>query len=103
VKRRAFIALLGGAAAAWPLAARAQQADQMRRIGVLMGRAAGDSEGQKQAAALRRGLEELGWSPGRNLEIDYRWPAGNTGLAPELERSGHPSPTPEASGGSGAR
>jgi putative ABC transport system substrate-binding protein len=60
-------------AAAWPLAARAQRAGATRRIGVMMGRLASDPEGQAQAAALRRGLEELGWVAGRNLEIDYRW------------------------------
>jgi putative ABC transport system substrate-binding protein len=80
IKRREFITLLGGVAAAWPLTARAQSS-AVRRIGVLMGRSASDPEGQKQAAALQRGLEELGWSLGRNLEIDYRWPAGNAGLA----------------------
>jgi len=80
VTRREFITLLGGAAVAWPLAARAQSS-AVRRIGVLMGRSANDPEGQQQAAALQRGLEELGWSPGRNLEIDYRWPAGDAGLA----------------------
>jgi putative ABC transport system substrate-binding protein len=71
--RRDFITLLGGAAAGWPLAARAQRAGPMRRIGVLMGRLASDPEGQNQAAALQRGLEELGWLSGRNVEIDYRW------------------------------
>jgi putative tryptophan/tyrosine transport system substrate-binding protein len=76
VKRRSFISLLGGAAAAWPLAARAQQGERVRRIGVLMGRAAGDAEGQKQAAVLRRGLEELHWLSARNLDIEYRWTAG---------------------------
>jgi putative tryptophan/tyrosine transport system substrate-binding protein len=77
VKRRSFISLLGGAAAAWPLAARAQQGERVRRIGVLMGRAAGDAEGQKQAAVLRRGLEELHWLSARNLDIEYRWTAGD--------------------------
>jgi putative tryptophan/tyrosine transport system substrate-binding protein len=77
MKRRDFILLLGGAAVAWPLAARAQQPERTRRIGVLMGRASGDPEGQKQAAALQRGLEELHWSSPRNIEIEYRWPAGD--------------------------
>jgi len=77
MNRREFITLLGGAAAAWPLAARAQQAERMRRIGVLMARAASDPEGQKQAAAFQRSLEELGWSSSRNMEIEFRWPAGD--------------------------
>src|SRR5262245_64289878 len=76
MKRREFITLLGGATA-WPLAAKAQQAERTRRIGVLMGRASGDPEGQKQAAALQRGLEELHWSSPRNIEIEYRWQAGD--------------------------
>ena len=80
IQRRDFIATLGGAAVAWPLVVNAQQ-PSVRRIGVVMGRAADDPDGQEQAAALRRGLEELGWSLGRNLEIEYRWPAGNAGLA----------------------
>jgi putative ABC transport system substrate-binding protein len=73
MRRRDFIRLAGGAVAAWPLAARAQRAGAMRRIGLMMGRLASDPEGQAQAAALRRGLEELGWVAGRNVEIDYRW------------------------------
>jgi putative tryptophan/tyrosine transport system substrate-binding protein len=74
IGRRKFITLLGGAAAAWPLAALAQQPRSgVRRIGVLMGRPGSDPEGQKQAAALRRGLEELGWRSNRNIEIDVRW------------------------------
>jgi putative ABC transport system substrate-binding protein len=76
MRRREFITLLGGAAIAWPLAARAQQPERMRRIGVLMARTASDPEGQKQAAALRRGLEQLGWSSPR-VEIAFRWPAGD--------------------------
>jgi putative tryptophan/tyrosine transport system substrate-binding protein len=71
---------LGGAAVAWPLLVNAQQ-PSVRRIGVLMGRTADDPDGQEQAAALRRGLEELGWSLGHNFEIEYRWPAGNASLA----------------------
>ena len=76
MRRREFITLLGGAAA-WPFAARAQQPERVRRIGVLIGRAAGDAEGQKQAAVLQRGLEELHWLSPRNLEIEYRWTAGD--------------------------
>jgi putative tryptophan/tyrosine transport system substrate-binding protein len=71
MKRREFITLLGGAAA-WPLAARAQQRERVRRIGVLMGRAESDPEGQSFAAAFLRGLAALGWMPGRNLKIDSR-------------------------------
>jgi putative tryptophan/tyrosine transport system substrate-binding protein len=71
--RREFIALLGGAAAALPLAARAQQPERMRRIGVLMGAAENDTETQPWVAAFREGLEKLGWSEGRNILIDTRW------------------------------
>jgi putative tryptophan/tyrosine transport system substrate-binding protein len=73
VKRREFITLLGGATAAWPLAARAQQGDRVPRIGVLIGRSERDPEGQEWSAALERGLKELGWIPGRTALIDYRW------------------------------
>ena len=73
MNRREFITLLGGAAAAWPLAARVQQPEQMRRIGVLMGLAAGDPEAQLRVAAFESGLRELGWVKGRNLSIEYRW------------------------------
>jgi putative ABC transport system substrate-binding protein len=79
VKRREFISLLGGAAAAWPLAARAQQPERMRRIGVLMNLAVGDPEGEARIAAFVQGLQQLGWSDGRNVRIDYRWAAGDTG------------------------
>ena len=72
MKRRQFIALLGGAAA-WPLAARAQQPERMRRIGVLMTLPADDPEAQLYMAAFQQGLQELGWSVGRNLRIDHRW------------------------------
>jgi ABC-type uncharacterized transport system substrate-binding protein len=84
MQRRDFIKVIAGSAAAWPLAARAQQPDRMRRIGVLMARAANDPEGQKQAAALQRGIEDLGWSPGRNVKIEYRWPAGDASRAQAL-------------------
>jgi hypothetical protein len=74
MRRREFITLLGGATA-WPLAARAQQGGGMRRIGVLMNLAAGDTEGTARLAAFLRGLEALSWSQGRNIQIDYRWGA----------------------------
>jgi putative ABC transport system substrate-binding protein len=76
VRRREFITLLGGAAA-WPLAARAQPAERMRRIGVLMSVAADDPEGPVRVAAFAQGLQQLGWSGGRNVRIDYRWGAGD--------------------------
>jgi len=71
VRRRDLITLLGGAAA-WPLAARAQQSDRVRRIGLLMG-TANDREGQTQVAALKQGLQELGWTDGRNIQIETRF------------------------------
>jgi putative ABC transport system substrate-binding protein len=73
MRRREFITVVGGAAASWPLAARAQQPDRMRRIGVLMGYAESDSEGQAFVAAFREGLQKLGWVENRNMRIDYRW------------------------------
>jgi ABC-type uncharacterized transport system substrate-binding protein len=75
--RRDFITLFGGAAAAWPLAARAQQAERMRRVGVLMHTAADEPESQARLAAFMQGLQELGWGVGRNLRIDYRWSVGD--------------------------
>jgi putative ABC transport system substrate-binding protein len=77
MKRRGFIALLGGAAAAWPLAARAQQGERIRRIGVLHSLASDDPEGQARLTAFVQGLQELGWTDGRNVRIDYRWAAGD--------------------------
>jgi putative tryptophan/tyrosine transport system substrate-binding protein len=79
VKRRAFITLLGGAMAVWPLAARAQQRERMRRVGVLMNLAADDPEGQRRVAAFLQGLQEAGWAVGRNVDIDTRWAAGEAG------------------------
>jgi len=76
MKRREFIALLGGAAATWPLALRAQQGERMRRIGVLMTVAADDAEGQARVVAFGQGLAQLGWTVGRNMQIDIRWTAG---------------------------
>jgi ABC-type uncharacterized transport system substrate-binding protein len=77
IRRRELIFILGGAAVAWPLAARGQQADRLRRIGVLMNTAADDPEGKIRNAAFERGLQELGWTDGRNVRIDYRWGAGD--------------------------
>jgi len=74
--RREFITLLGGAAV-WPLAARAQQSDRMRRIGVLVAVAADDPEGQARIAAFREALQQLGWTHGRNAQIEIRWSAGS--------------------------
>jgi len=79
MKRREFITLFGGAAASWPLAARAQQGERMRRIGVLAPTAPDDAEAQTRFAALRQGLQRFGWIEGRNLQIDARWGAGDAG------------------------
>jgi putative ABC transport system substrate-binding protein len=76
LQRRQFITFLGGAAA-WPLAARAQQGGRMRRIGVLAVFAADDPEAQARNAGFLQGLQDLGWSVGRNVQIDYRWSAGD--------------------------
>jgi putative ABC transport system substrate-binding protein len=83
IRRRTFITLLGGAAAAWSLAARAQQPEKMRRIGVLMNRVADDSEAQARLKALVQGLQQLGWVEGRNVRMDVRWTAG---IADRLHR-----------------
>jgi len=77
MKRREFIALVGNAAATWPLAARAQQPGRMRRIGVLMHLAADDPEAQIRLAAFLQGLQEAGWVVGRNVTIDVRWAAAS--------------------------
>ena len=78
MRRRDFFGALGGAAAVWPLAARAQQADRVRRIGVIEGsNSADDPEGQARTAAFVQGLQQLGWIDGRNLRIDYRRALGN--------------------------
>jgi putative ABC transport system substrate-binding protein len=74
MRRRQFIILLGGIAAAWPLTARAQQSDQIRRIGVLMNKAASDSQGQARLAAFKQSLEQLGWTDGK-VRIDVCWGA----------------------------
>jgi putative ABC transport system substrate-binding protein len=92
VKRRDFITLLGGAAAAWPLAARAQQPDQMRRLGVLIvAYTQTDPEAQARTGAFLDTFQKLGWADGRNVRIDYRWGAGDAdggkAAASELVRS----------------
>src|ERR1700681_2649873 len=81
MRRRAFMALLGGGAVTWPQMARAQQPDRMRRVGVLMGLAEGDAGARRRVAAFERRLQELGWVAGRNVRIDYRWGAGETDRA----------------------
>jgi putative tryptophan/tyrosine transport system substrate-binding protein len=105
MRRRQFITLLGGAAA-WPRAARAQQRERMRRIGVLMNLAPDDAEGQARLAAFLQGLQEAGWAVGRNVRIDLRWGAGDAdsfrrqaaelvALAPDVVfASGIPAATP---------
>jgi putative ABC transport system substrate-binding protein len=79
--RREFVALLGGAAAAWPLAAHAQQRQGMRRIGVLAAYPENDPEAQVRVVAFRQALEGLGWTEGRNIAMEYRWGAGDAGRA----------------------
>jgi putative tryptophan/tyrosine transport system substrate-binding protein len=77
MRRREFITLIGGAAAAWPLAAGAQQPERVRRIGVLMAQAADDPDGRARLAAFLQTLRDLGWIDGRNLRLDYRWGGGD--------------------------
>jgi putative tryptophan/tyrosine transport system substrate-binding protein len=84
--RRAFITLLAGAAAAWPFAARAQQGERMRRIGVLMGVSEDDPETKARVAAFQRGLERRGWLEGRNLHLDYRFTAARGERLPALAK-----------------
>src|SRR5262245_61957006 len=80
LKRREFITLLGGTAALWPLVARAQQPERMRRIGMLMNLAAADPESTARVTAFAQGLQELGWTIGRNVQIDTRWAAADADL-----------------------
>ena len=105
MKRREFIAFVGGAAAAWPLAARAQQVERVLRIGLLMG-TADDQEGQARVTALKQGLQELGWTDGRNIQIETRFGGGDAGrirahaaelvaLAPDV-LVGHTTPVIQA-------
>ena len=76
MQRREFITLLGGAAVVWPLVARAQQGERMRRVGVLVSGAESDVEMQVPLAAFRERLKRLGWTDGRNVRVDYRFVAG---------------------------
>jgi putative ABC transport system substrate-binding protein len=77
MRRREFITFIGSAAAAWPLAARAQQPERVRRIGTLMNTAADDPESQANVAVFLQGLQQLGWTVGRNVGIDYHWTSGD--------------------------
>jgi ABC-type uncharacterized transport system substrate-binding protein len=86
MKRREFIMLLGSAAAAWPLVARTQQAERIRRIAMLSGLTASDPEAQARVAAFDQGLKELGWIAGRSLHIDFRWSGGDTAVMRTLAR-----------------
>ena len=99
MRRRDFITLLGGAAAAWPLAARAQPSERVRRVGIFMDLAEQDAEGQTRVAAFRKGLQDLGWIEGRNVKFDTRWTGGDparmrrlaaeiVSLAPEVIMNG---------------
>src|SRR5205807_1868197 len=93
MRRRNFIALLGGAAAAWPLAASAQQGERVRRIGVLAGGLKTDLEFQARIEAFRQHLQQLGWTEGSNVRIDIRWGAGEVAavrkqIDPRVKRAG---------------
>ncbi len=76
MKRRDFLGVVGGAAAAWPIAVRAQERERVRRVGVLGGIGEDDAEGQARQAALRQALRQLGWTEGRNIRLDYRTRSG---------------------------
>jgi putative tryptophan/tyrosine transport system substrate-binding protein len=86
MRRREFIEFLGGAAIAWPLAARAQSRERMRRIGVVMAYAENDPNGQTQVAALREQLQKLGWVEGTNIQIDVRYAKDHPGSIQQLAR-----------------
>src|SRR6516165_8436350 len=86
MRRREFITLVGGATAAWPLAARAQEPERMRRIGVLMSYAENDPETSPRVTALRHGLLQFGWMEGRNVRIEHRWSASDAESMRKLSR-----------------
>ena len=88
MRRRDFLSLIGGAAATWPLAVRAQQPARLRQVAILRAEVAGDPEGLRNSGALIQGLQALGWTPGRNVRIEQRWAGGSVdamkALAKEL-------------------
>ena len=87
MRRRDFLGVVGATAAAWPLAARAQQGEhKKKRIGVMISRPEKDAEGQGYVVAFQRGLEQLGWTRGRSVEVDYRFTAGSTSAAQALAK-----------------
>ena len=86
MERREFITLLCGAAAAWPLAARAQQAERIRRLGVLMAVGESDADARKGTGILQDRLQTLGWKDGNNIRIDYRWGNGNPDRIQDLAK-----------------
>src|SRR5215472_8906829 len=93
MRRREFVTLLGGAAA-WPSAARSQQSDRIRRIGMLSNMSSDDSQGREEAAAFAEALKTHGWIPGGNLQIDYRWGAAMaSAIAPTRRSSLRKRPT----------
>ena len=94
MNRRTFVKLAGGAVAAWPLTAFGQQPAHMRRIGALMYLSENDPESKLYTAALQEGLQKLGWSVGRNLEIDYRWTSGDASSGSSRQQINSWSPTP---------
>ena len=83
MRRREFITLLGGTAAAWPLAAHAQQPERTQRIGVLLGLADGHPETQSRVTGFQKGLRDLGWVEGRNIRLDYRFAGSDPNLIRE--------------------
>jgi putative ABC transport system substrate-binding protein len=84
MKRREFITLLGGAAVAWPPNARAQSTSAVKRVGILMGLAQADAEGQARSAAFRQGLRRLGWIEGANVQLEHHWDASGRTRSREL-------------------
>src|SRR5262245_46636292 len=101
MQRRSFLTLLGGATAAWPLSARAQQSERLRRVGFIIGLAADDPDGQSHITAFVQGLQQLGWTDGRNVRIEFRTGAQAAdwyhkyadelvGLAPDVIVAGGP-------------